>query len=39
MEATAVNRLRKLLVKANDSNELEADEIAGRGQGQQWALG
>jgi hypothetical protein len=29
MEANAVDGPRKLLVKADDSNELEADEIAG----------
>jgi hypothetical protein len=39
MEANAVDGPRKLSVEANDSNELETDEIAGRGQGQQWALG
>jgi hypothetical protein len=37
MEADAVDGSSKLMVKACDSNELEADEIAGRGQGQQWA--
>jgi hypothetical protein len=39
MKADAVNGPRKLSVKADDSNELEADEIASQGQNQQWALG
>jgi hypothetical protein len=32
-------RLMKLLVKVNDSNGLEVEEIAGQDQCQQWARG